>query len=67
MGNRKWTKDEVLAEIGILRQEVGVTGSADSEPSALSKIIIDVRNDLITPEEGLTQARAIMASRYPDH
>jgi hypothetical protein len=67
MENKPWTKDEVLKEISMLHQEVGVTGAGDTEQRALEVICDDLKSGALTPEEGLTRARGIMKGRQDYH
>lgn len=56
-----------LAHIGVIRQKIMASGSFDSEPNDLDRLIIDVRNGRITPELGVERAEALERSRQDYH
>ncbi len=64
---KQWTEVEAVAEIDVLRQQVMQGGSVDSENDLFTKLIIDIRNGLITPKEGVEKAHAIVESRQDYH
>lgn len=58
---------DAIAEIGLLRQQVSQEGATDSEPDELSRILIDVRNEKISPADGVAKAKKLVESRSTYH
>jgi|GEM_PF-6176598 len=65
--NERFDVNTALAEIGLIRQKIMTGGRADSEPTELNQLIIDVRNSKVTPEDGVLRARQIELARQEDH
>ena len=60
-------KDAVVAKIGTILTEVSVMGFNDHEIPTLMRLMEDVKNGKIDPQEALSQARVIIGSKQDYH
>lgn len=56
-----------LAEIGYIRQEVGLMGANDREIPELDRIAAELREGGVDPQKALEAAREILGSKQDYH
>ena len=64
---RKMTINNALAQIHILKQQAEIMSAQDSEPSAFRDIASALTKGLITPEEAIRQAQAVLDGKQDYH
>ncbi len=60
-------RETALAEIGYIRQEVGLMGANDREIPELDRIAAELREGGADPQKALEAAREILASKQDYH
>jgi len=59
--------EDVVAEIGMIMQQVNVLGANDHELPTLRRILDSFRGGEIGPEDALAQAREVLESKQDYH
>lgn len=63
----KLSKGEAYAQVMQCMQEASAMGANDSEPESFRNILAALESGMITPEEAVQQARAVVQGKLDYH